>query len=69
MTEFRLPMRVAFHGTEKPPRHAIAGTPGSRGDAGWTVVRFPSVEAARNAMLDYPQARMPCWRRVEARKS
>jgi hypothetical protein len=58
-----LPARCAF----KDGRIVIAGTPGSWGDAGWSMVRCRDAAHMRQVMADYPTAAMPCWRRLEAR--
>lgn len=63
---FCLPMRLAFKPDNGGRRDVVAGTPGSHGDAGWTVVEFPSIESAMRCMSEYPQARMPCWKRIES---
>jgi hypothetical protein len=36
-----------------------------RGNAGWTVVEFSSRKEREAFMLTYPEARMPCWDRIE----
>jgi hypothetical protein len=71
-TTTALPMRLAWtrdavtavfpaHGAS--PGEAIKGTPGSYGDAGWTLIACNGVEDARSLMAAYPQAAMPCWAR------
>lgn len=35
------------------------------GDIGWTVFTFPDARAAASWFLANPQARMPCWQRLE----
>lgn len=59
---FQLPARVAFLGRGI----AIAGTKGAHGDAGWTMVSCDDREHALQVMRAFPQAAMPCWKRIEA---
>lgn len=67
---FELPVRLAFvtatRGGSHPAETVIAGSPGSSGDAGWTIVACVDLAHARRVMAEYPQARMPCWRRLES---
>ncbi len=60
----KLPVRVQFLKSASGG-FAIAGTPGAVGDAGWSVVACENIEHVREVMADFPQARMPCWRRFE----
>jgi hypothetical protein len=67
---FQLPARLAFEtAASGAPRKGlvIAGTPGSVGDAGWAVFTCADLADALDVMASYPQARMPCWQRIEAR--
>lgn len=36
-----------------------------RGSAGWTVKTFPTRDEALRFMQEWPEARMPCWGRIE----
>ena len=61
-TKYQLPVRVQF---ALDNSIVIAGTPGSTGEAGWSVVEFESRDRALHFMAERPQARMPCWGRIE----
>ena len=37
-----------------------------RGRAGWTVAEFTTHAEALDFMARYPEARMPCWARIES---
>lgn len=63
-SSYRLPVRVAFSYDRK--REVIKGSKGSWGDAGWTLIACVDRDHALQVMADFPQARMPCWRRIEA---
>jgi hypothetical protein len=54
---FSLPIGLTFSGMNRIP---------GRGDAGWTVVEFESIEAARAWMKSNPSACLPCWARISA---
>lgn len=56
--KYRLPMRVAMSWPLRPLTY-------SDQDGGWAVFDFDSREDAIHAMKVYPNARMPCWRRIE----
>jgi hypothetical protein len=43
---------------------AIAGEPGSTGDAGWSMIECESRGEIEAVARSYPQARMPCWARM-----
>lgn len=59
----RLPYRLGWDlEPAARPGHRRATKPG-RGDAGWTVATFASVDAALTFMDAHPEAEMPCWRR------
>jgi hypothetical protein len=66
---FPLPVRLAWgsHFSTSRPVPVIAGTKGSHGDAGWTVLECHSNAHRLEIMRSYPQARMPCWARFETR--
>lgn len=38
---------------------------GARPSHGWSTINCESRDHALQIMRDYPQARMPCWRRIE----
>ena len=74
MTTTNLPVRLSWTndaatavlpGIGKSPAMAISGERGSWGDAGWTVITCKDEAAMRSLMARYPQARMPCWSRIE----
>lgn len=56
-TKVPLPARLSFDGK--------GGFKPGRGQAGWTVYTFDSVEDRDAFMRAYPEAAMPCWRRIE----
>lgn len=59
---YQLPMRLA-HGADGKP--VIKGSAGSHGDAGWTNVKCEDRDEALDLMRLWPEARMPCWLRIE----
>ena len=63
----RVPARCAWLGAGTDQRRVLVvkGTPGSHGDAGWTVFECRTPERAADFVAAYPQAAMPCWRRFE----
>lgn len=56
----RLPVRLAW--MRGSTATVIAGTPGSHGDAGWTIVEVDASDI-EGFMARHPEAAMPCWRR------
>lgn len=62
MKAFQLPVRCVFDSNRNP---VIAGSAVSHGDAGWSVVSCADRTDALSLMQQYPQARMPCWSRIE----
>ncbi len=59
---FDLPARVGFDANRKV---VILGSDVTYADAGWCVVHCADRADALRVMRDYPQARMPCWQRIE----
>jgi hypothetical protein len=62
MNAYQLPVRLVFNANRKP---VIKGSEPEYGDAGWCTVCCADREDALRVMSDYPQARMPCWARIE----
>lgn len=56
-----LPYRLTFDGPT--PTGGLPKVKPGRGNAGWTVATFASIDDARAFMAAHPGAEMPCWRR------
>lgn len=61
-----IPARLAFI-VGKPGQHAIKGSAGTHGDAGWTFFSVPAADVA-DFMARNAAAAMPCWQRFEGGK-
>lgn len=60
---YKLPVRLGRNANRKV---VILGSEPTYGDAGWGLVACSCREDALRVMAENPQARMPCWRRIEA---
>lgn len=61
-TTITLPALLSF-GDFDPATKCTALVPG-RGEAGWAVYRFPTVEAREAWALRHQASAMPCWKRL-----
>jgi hypothetical protein len=57
-TSYKLPMRIAQGFPLRPRTFRDV-------DGGWSVMECESREHALAIMREYPNARMPCWGRIE----
>lgn len=62
-----LPYALTWASDNFHARCVTRATKPGRGDAGWTVGRFESVEAAEAFMVAHPEAALPCWKRGVAK--
>lgn len=58
---FPLPMRVT-----KDANGRLAPYRAGAFDAGWSVAHYSTANERAAAMREFADARMPCWRRLEA---
>ncbi len=60
---YHLPVRLGYTASRK---EVILGEDVTYGDAGWATVACSCEADALELMARYPQARMPCWQRIES---